>query len=96
MWASIAAVILCVAAIAAAGLYEYGEHSWRFRVDSSDNIDVSGMQNVTKAQIMEVMGADIGRNIFFIPLVAAEGATRTDSVGRIGQRDALRPEPPQC
>ena len=27
-----------------------------------------GMQNVTKAQIMEVMGADIGRNIFFIPL----------------------------
>ena len=60
--------ILCVAAIAAAGLYEYGEHSWRFRVDSSDNIDVTGMQNVTKAQIMEVMGADIGRNIFFIPL----------------------------
>jgi cell division protein FtsQ len=68
LWASIAAVILCVAAIAAAGLYEYGEHSWRFRVDSSDNIDVTGMQNVTKAQIMEVMGADIGRNIFFIPL----------------------------
>ncbi len=68
LWASIAAVVLCVAAIAAAGLYEYGERSWRFRVDSSDNIDVTGMQNVTKAQIMEVMGADIGRNIFFIPL----------------------------
>ena len=68
LWASIAAVILCAAAIAAAGLYEYGERSWRFRVDSSDNIDVTGMQNVTKAQIMEVMGADIGRNIFFIPL----------------------------
>ncbi len=68
LWASIAAAVLCVAAIAAAGLYEYGEHSWRFRVDSSDNIDVTGMQNVTKAQIMEVMGADIGRNIFFIPL----------------------------
>ena len=68
LWASIAAAVLCAATIAAAGLYEYGEHSWRFRVDSSDNIDVSGMQNVTKAQIMEVMGADIGRNIFFIPL----------------------------
>jgi cell division protein FtsQ len=68
LWASIAAVILCAAAIAAAALYEYGERSWRFRVDSSDNIDVTGMQNVTKAQIMEVMGADIGRNIFFIPL----------------------------
>ena len=46
----------------------YGERSWRFRVESSDNIEVTGMQNVTKAQIMEVMGADIGRNIFFIPL----------------------------
>jgi cell division protein FtsQ len=68
LWACAAAAILCAAAIAAAGLYQYGEHSWRFRVDSSDNIDISGMQNVTKAQIMEVMGADIGRNIFFVPL----------------------------
>ena len=68
LWAFIAAALLCVAAIAAGGLYEYGERSWRFRVESSDNIEVTGMQNVTKAQIMEVMGADIGRNIFFIPL----------------------------
>jgi cell division protein FtsQ len=68
LWASAVAAALCVVAIAAAALYEYGERSWRFRVDSSDNIDVTGMQNVTKAQIMEVMGADIGRNIFFIPL----------------------------
>jgi cell division protein FtsQ len=68
MWAFLAAAILFVAAIAAGGVYEYGERSWRFRVESSDNIEVTGMQNVTKAQIMEVMGADIGRNIFFIPL----------------------------
>ena len=68
LWACIAAALLCVAAIAAGALYEYGERSWRFRVESSDNIDVTGMQNVTKAQIMEVMGADIGRNILFIPL----------------------------
>lgn len=68
MWALVAATILCVAAVAAAGLYHYGEHSWRFRVESSDNIEVTGMENVTKAQIMEVMGADIGRNIFFVPL----------------------------
>jgi cell division protein FtsQ len=68
LWAAAAAAILCVVALDAAGLYNYGEHSWRFRVESSDNIEVTGMQNVTKAQIMEVMGADIGRNIFFIPL----------------------------
>ena len=59
---------LGIGAIGATALYEYGERSWRFRVESSDNIEVTGMQNVTKAQIMEVMGADIGRNIFFIPL----------------------------
>src|SRR6202034_2821004 len=68
LWAVIAAGVFCVAAFAAAALYHYGEHSWRFRVESSDDIEVTGMQNVTKAQIMEVMGADIGRNIFFIPL----------------------------
>ncbi len=68
LWGCAAVVILCVSALSTAGLYHYGEHSWRFRVESSDNIEVTGMQNVTKVQIMEVMGADIGRNIFFIPL----------------------------
>ncbi len=68
LWVSIALAILCVGAIAAAALYHYGEHSWRFRIESSDDIEVTGMENVTKPQIMEVMGADIGRNIFFVPL----------------------------
>jgi cell division protein FtsQ len=68
LWGAAAAVSVCIVGLAAAGLYHYGEHSWRFRVESSDNIEVLGTQNVTKAQIMEVMGADIGRNIFFIPL----------------------------
>src|SRR5271157_562724 len=68
LWAMSVAATLCAAALAAAGLYHYGEHSWRFRVESSDNLEITGTGNVTKAQIMEVMGADIGRNIFFIPL----------------------------
>jgi cell division protein FtsQ len=69
LWAAVAAGAVCLAGLGAAWLYHYGERSWRFRVESSDNIEVTGMQSVTKAQIMEVMGADIGRNIFFIPLV---------------------------
>jgi cell division protein FtsQ len=68
LWGVVAALVLCVVGLGFAAMYHYGERSWRFRVDSSDNIEVTGMQNVTKAQIMEVMGADIGRNIFFIPL----------------------------
>jgi cell division protein FtsQ len=66
--AVVAASVVCLAGLGAAWLYHYGEHSWRFRVESSDYIEVTGMENVTKAQIMETMGADIGRNIFFIPL----------------------------
>src|SRR5580693_7481867 len=68
LWVAVAAAALCAAGIAAGTLYAYGERSWRFRVESSDNIEVTGTQNVTKVQIMEVMGGDIGRNIFFIPL----------------------------
>jgi cell division protein FtsQ len=68
LWATVAAAIVAAFALIGTGLYEYGERSWRFRVESSDNIEISGMENVTKAQIMEVMGADIGRNIFFVPL----------------------------
>src|SRR5215831_1038608 len=68
LWAGVGLVIVCVAGVAAAAIYQYGERSWRFRIDSSDNIEVVGIENVSKAQIMEVMGADLGRNIFFVPL----------------------------
>ena len=68
LWGAVAVGLLAVIGVIAAVLYQYGERSWRFRIDSSDNIDVVGNENVTKAQIMEVMGADIGRNIFFVPL----------------------------
>jgi cell division protein FtsQ len=60
--------ILGLASLGTIVLYNYGERSWRFRIESSDSIEVTGIENVSKAQIMEVMGADIGRNIFFVPL----------------------------
>jgi len=67
----IAAIALLVAAAAATAgtvLYRYGAHSWRFRLETSDNIEIHGTQNVTRAQVLEVLGADIGRNVFFVPL----------------------------
>jgi cell division protein FtsQ len=67
-WVGLALLLLAMGGIAAAVLYNYGEHSWRFRIDSSDQIEVSGAQHISHAQIMEVMGGDIGRNIFFVPL----------------------------
>src|SRR5215471_15965199 len=68
LWGSVAVGILGMAALAIVVLQHYGEHSWRFRLDSSDNIEVTGIENVTRKQIMEVMGEDIQRNIFSVPL----------------------------
>jgi cell division protein FtsQ len=67
-WALLAIGIACIFAVAASWLYHYGQHSWRFRLNSSDDIEMTGLSNVTRGQVMEVMGGDIGRNVFFIPL----------------------------
>ncbi len=49
-------------------MYSYATGSPRFRVQGSDNIDIGGVHSVSRMQVMEVFGADIGRNIFFISL----------------------------
>jgi len=67
-WVALALVVFAILGAAGLSVYRYGKHSWRFRLDSSDQIEVSGAQHVAHAQIMEVMGGDIGRNIFFVPL----------------------------
>lgn len=67
----IAAIILgacMVVGAMSAVVYNYGAHSWRFTIQSSDDLEISGGENVSRRQIMEVMGGDIGRNIFFVPL----------------------------
>jgi cell division protein FtsQ len=46
----------------------YGTHSWRFRINSSDLVEISGVRNASPRQVMEVAGADIGKNIFYVPL----------------------------
>jgi cell division protein FtsQ len=68
MWVALAVVVMAMLGAAGLSLYRYGKHSWRFRIDSSDQIEVAGAEHVAHAQIMEVMGGDIGRNIFFVPL----------------------------
>ena len=63
-------VLLVVGVVALIGvtLYRYGTQSWRFRIDSSENIDIAGNRNVTRSQLLDVFGGDIDRNIFFVPL----------------------------
>src|SRR6266496_753678 len=68
LWAFVTIVMAALGAVGTAVLYHYGEHSWRFRLQSSDDVEMAGLSNVTRAQVMEVMGGDIGRNVFYIPL----------------------------
>jgi cell division protein FtsQ len=51
-------------------LHRYLTQSWRFRIDSSDNIAISGTRNVSRTQVLEGIASDIDRNIFFVPLEA--------------------------
>lgn len=68
LWALLAIAVAAMGAVGSSVLYHYGEHSWRFRLESSDDIEMAGLSNVTHGQVMEVMGGDIGRNVFYIPL----------------------------
>jgi cell division protein FtsQ len=63
----IAAVIVGCGGLSA-WAYGYGMTSWRFRIQSSDAVEIQGVKNASRAHVMEVAGADIGRNVFFVPL----------------------------
>jgi cell division protein FtsQ len=63
----IAAVVVACGGISA-WAYGYGMTSWRFRIHSSDAVEITGVKNASRAHVMEVAGADIGRNVFFVPL----------------------------
>jgi cell division protein FtsQ len=65
---AIAAAVLALLGIAALVVVEYGIHSWRFRLESSDSIDIKGVQNASRAQVLDVVGEDIGKNVFFVDL----------------------------
>lgn len=49
-------------------LRNYLEHNPQFRVAGSSDIQVTGLSEVSRAQVVSVFGSDIGRNIFFVPL----------------------------
>jgi cell division protein FtsQ len=87
-WSAVALVVACVAGIAGTTLYEYGEHNWRFRIQSSDDILVTGTHNVPHAQVMEVLGGDIGRNIFFVPL--AERKAQLEKIPWVESASVMR------
>jgi cell division protein FtsQ len=88
IWSAAALFAFGVVALVFSALYDYGKHSWRFRINSSDDIEVAGLHNVTHAQVMEVMGGDIGRNIFFVPL--AERKAQLEQIPWVESASVMR------
>jgi len=87
-WVIAAVCALLLSGAAYATLYNYGKHSWRFRINSSDDIEIAGLHNVTHGQIMEVLGGDIGRNIFFVPL--SERKTQLEQIPWVENASVMR------
>jgi cell division protein FtsQ len=84
----IALAIIGAIVVSASVLDHYGEHSWRFRIRSGDSIVIAGTQNISKRQVMEVFGADLGRNIFFVPL--ADRRKRLETIPWVESATVMR------
>lgn len=66
--AAVLAAVVGVTVGISAVLYNYAASSWRFSIESGENIELRGLRHVVRSQAMEVLGGDIGRNIFFVKL----------------------------
>ena len=64
----IALIVLGSLGTSAYLLKTYLSRDSRFRIAGSGNIEVTGLTEVSRAQMLPVFGEDIGRNIFFVPL----------------------------
>ncbi|MGH9600639.1 MAG: cell division protein FtsQ/DivIB [Terracidiphilus sp.] len=61
-------IVLSVLTTAVVMLKTYLERDARFRIAGSSDIQDTGLTEVSRAELLPVFGADIGRNIFFVPI----------------------------
>ncbi|MGA8939485.1 MAG: FtsQ-type POTRA domain-containing protein [Acidobacteriaceae bacterium] len=61
-------VLLGAVAVAVAGTRYYLMHDSRFVVASSDDVQITGAEHLTRDQVLTVFGADLERNIFRVPM----------------------------
>jgi len=71
-------VLITVCVVAVIGLLGAGlwaarsflMHDPHFRIESSASIQATGITELSRAELVDVFGSDIGRNVFFVPLAA--------------------------
>jgi len=74
-------------------LEHYLDRDPRFRIAGADNIDATGLSEVSRAEMLPVFGEDIGRNIFFVPL--AERRKQLEQIPWVERATVMRLLPDQ-
>lgn len=74
-------------------LSRYLERDGRFRIAGTEDIQVTGLSQVTRAEILPVFGEDIGKNIFFIHL--AERRKQLEQIAWVKSAAVMRLLPDQ-
>ena len=68
LWGSAVFLALALVATALYTVRYYLLHDDRFVVSTSSDIQITGNEHLTRAQVLSVFGADLERNIFKVPL----------------------------
>lgn len=86
-------VVACAVAFAFHSAKTFLERDSQFRITGSNDIQATGLTEVTRAQMLPVFGEDIGRNIFFVPI--AERRRQLEQIPWIQKATVMRLLPDQ-
>jgi len=88
-----ALAVLTGVGVAAHLLKTYLERDGRFRIAGTSDIQAVGLTEVSRAEMLQAFGEDIGRNIFFVPL--AQRRKQLEQIPWIQQATVMRMLPDQ-
>ena len=91
---SVAGVFLLAGAAVALHLVRhFFDRDSQFRIEGSGNIQATGLGEVSRADLLPLFGADIGRNIFFVPL--SERRNQLEQIPWVERASVMRLLPDQ-
>lgn len=67
-WVLLSLVVATAVIGSGAAVRYYLRNSWRFRIESSDSIVVTGAEHVSRGEVLQVFRGDISKNAFFVEL----------------------------
>src|SRR5215475_9763504 len=86
-------VVIAIFVFVGLAVKDFLDHDPRFRINSASSIQIDGNSQLTRADLLKVFGADIGRNLFFVPL--AERRKELEQVPWVAHATVMRILPNQ-